>query len=85
MQEIWKDIKDYEGLYQVSNMGMVKSLGRYQKNHSKLQYREEHIMPLLFDGKHRYQQVCLCKNGIAKKYLIHRLVAETFIENVDGK
>lgn len=84
-EEIWKDVEGYEGLYQVSNLGRVKSLERYQKNHNKLQYRKEHIMPLLFDSKHQYQQVCLCKNGVAVKYLIHRLVALAFIPNLYGK
>ncbi len=43
MEEIWKDIEGYEGLYQVSNFGRVKSLERFQNNHLSLQYKPEKI------------------------------------------
>ena len=69
MQEIWKDIKDYEGLYQVSNLGRVKRI----KN-------KIHILKTIDDGK-GYKKARLCKNGILKSYRIHRLVAEAFIPN----
>lgn len=70
MNEIWKDIPHYEGLYQVSNMGRVKSLN-YRKT------GKEHIMKPI---KHNrgYRQIVLYKKGIIKHYLIHRLVWETF-------
>ncbi|BEO98167.1 hypothetical protein FNCP11_04830 [Fusobacterium nucleatum] len=44
--EIWKDILGYEGLYQVSNMGRIKSLGRIKINHSKIQMVPEKIKSL---------------------------------------
>ena len=74
MEEIWKDIKDYEGLYQVSNLGRVRSLPR------KGTYKDIHILKL---GKNHkgYLQVNLTKNSISKCKRIHRLVAETFISN----
>lgn len=66
MNEIWKDIIGYEGLYQVSNYGRVKSLiGRY-KNVSILK-------PGL--SKSGYLLVVLCKNKIRKNFLVHQLVA----------
>lgn len=64
--EIWKDIKGYEGLYQVSNLGNVKSL----KTNKNLYYSKS--------GK--YYRVGLFK-GKRKMYSIHRLVAEAFILN----
>ena len=80
MQEIWKDIKDYEGLYQISNLGRVKSLKRIIKNSHRSYIREEKIlMPL--KTKKGYYQIHLHKNGICKTSKIHRLVAETFLEN----
>lgn len=66
--EFWRDIKDYEGLYQVNNVGQVKSVKR-----NKL------LKPNLISGG--YLQVALSKNGKVKYFLIHRLVAETFLPN----
>jgi len=72
IEEIWKDIKSYEGRYQVSNLGKVKSLVR------------ECILKFGIRGK-GYLYVNLCKDGQVKKFSIHRLVAETFIPNPDNK
>ena len=72
--EEWRDIKGYEGKYQVSNLGRVKSLN-YRGNTNK-----EHILkPRELRGG--YRQIKLYKNGSREYYLIHRLVAETFIPN----
>ena len=72
MKEIWKDIKGYEGLYQVSNLGRVKRIttGRVLK-------------PL----KHAngYLMVKLSKNSIVYTKTVHRLVAEAFIPNPEHK
>ena len=67
MNEIWKDVKGFEGLYQVSNLGRVKSL-----------YRKEHILKgLKYNG---YVSVQLCKNHkIVSQPKIHDLVVETFV------
>ena len=83
MIELWKDIKTYEGLYQVSNLGNVKSVDRYiyagdNSNH-KYQHIKEHYLKL--NGGRKYIQVILCKNGKTKAFLVHRLVAEAFIPN----
>lgn len=79
-KEIWKDIEDYEGLYQVSNMGRVRSLARtvcHGKFFHKLQ--EEHILShnVLKTG---YHQVFLSKNGKPKAFTVHRLVAFAFVD-----
>lgn len=74
MEEIWKDIKGYEDLYQISNMGNVRSL-----NYSRTGKTE-----ILRPGSDRgYLCVGLCKNGKAKTYRVHRLVAQAFIPNPD--
>ena len=77
IMEIWKDIKDYQGLYMVSNYGRVKSL---KDNHGN--YREK-ILRLRTD-KHGYKKVSLYKNGKPKTYKVHRLVASAFIENLNN-
>lgn len=73
--EIWKDIEGYEGLYQVSTHGRVRSLGNGKYNNSKVRLLKPSI------NTWGYLQVCLCKNGKTKKYLVHRLVAEAFLPN----
>lgn len=71
-KEIWKDIKDYEGLYQVSNFGRIKSLSR-KGTYARI------LKPST--NKDGYLQVHLCKNGKLKTFLVHRLVAEAFLDN----
>ena len=75
-QEIWKDIKGYEGLYQVSNLGRVKSLN-YKKT------GKEKILKADTD-KDGYLRVCLSKNGKHKNYIVHRLVAIAYIPNTNN-
>ena len=82
--EIWKDIEGYEGYYQISNMGRVKSLERTVWN-SGLNGGcyvtiPEKIMKGVADG-HDYLQVKLYKDGKDKKCRINRLVASAFLEN----
>ena len=80
--EIWKDIKGYEGLYQVSNLGNVKSLERLDRLGHK---RKEKILKGHAD-KQGYLVVTLSKNGSQKTKKIHRLVLETYrpIEGMDN-
>jgi len=80
MMEIWKDINGYEGLYQVSNLGRVKSLERYKQNHSKLQLIPEKIKSKRIDAQ-GYELVDLYNKSKQKTIRVHRLVAETFISN----
>lgn len=83
-QEIWKPILNYEGLYEVSNKGQIKSVGRYIKsNHNNTRFQEEKIRKLTVNNK-GYVTVRLCKNGNYETFLVHRLVAETFIPNPYG-
>ena len=70
MEEIWKDKKDYEGHYQVSNCGGVKSI----------KFGKERILKPFTDGR-GYLFVNLSKNGKVKNFSIHRLVAQTFLDN----
>lgn len=79
--EIWRDIKDYEGLYKISNLGRIKSLTHYVKHfRGGLRLVNGRILTLILDSN-GYYIVKLSKNGIIKKYNVHRLIAETFLPN----
>lgn len=88
MQEIWKDIKGYEGLYQVSNLGRIKSLPRKLKIYNqygftnKYSCTREKILKLQQD-RHGYLRVCLSKYKNKKLLQVHRLVAQAFIPNTN--
>ena len=80
MQEIWKDVVGYEGLYQVSNLGNVRSVDRYIKTKGDaMRMARGMVLANCFDGN--YYHVLLHGNGKIKVCLIHRLVADAFIEN----
>ena len=84
-EEIWRDIKGYEGLYQVSDMGRVKSLERtVSKEDGSIQHRKERIKKLFTNNK-GYLLVNLCNSNGKKKRLVHRLVCEAFHENLENK
>lgn len=80
MQEIWKDIKGYEGYYQVSNLGRVRSLDRYVPNGDRLQFRNGKLKTLM-TNMYGYYVVKLSKNNVDKNIPVHILVAKTFIED----
>lgn len=91
MKEIFKDIKGYEGLYQISNLGRIKSLARRKKarrNKAGIHYTlpvTEKIMRLRPDKNFGYYYTNLSKNGKMKTHKAHRLVAEHFIPNPQNK
>ena len=78
--EIWKDIKGYEGLYQVSNLGRVKSLPKVDSKYCKEKLLKSHTNKIT-----GYSQIILCKDAKRHCCYIHRLVAETFIANPNNK
>ena len=85
MQEIWKDIKDFENMYQVSNLGRVKSLPRIiMRKDGKKQTIKGQILKGSKDTK-GYIQVELKKNNKRNIKVIHRLVALAFIPNEKNK
>lgn len=84
MEEIWKDIKGYEGLYEVSSIGRIKSLPKVVDLGIKKQNRKEKLLKPIPDWK-GYMMVWLFKGQIKKMWKVHRLVAITFIPNPDNK
>lgn len=86
MTEEWRDIKGYEGLYQVSSFGRVRSLDRLSITSKKRQKLKGRYMKLSpgYASDERYLSVTLYKCGAHKKCGVHRLVAEAFIHNPDN-
>lgn len=83
MEEIWKDVRGYEGLYQVSNIGRVKSLERRSyPNNGKSYFIKNRILKEIIN-KVGYSVVCLRKDGSGKFLLVHRLVVESFISPIN--
>ena len=85
MEEIWKDIEGYEGLYQVSNLSRVRALEKVVIcSTGRKCVLKEHIL-IQNSSFYGYKGVDLTKNGKRKKFLIHRLVAKAFIPNPENK
>ena len=76
MQEIWKDIPNYEGLYQVSNLGRVKST-------PICKHKKPRILKNI--PRNGYFSVILCDGKTQKNVFVHRLVAECFVPNPENK
>lgn len=81
--EIWKPIMGYEGFFEVSNLGRVRSLDR-----EIVRYNGTHIkrgkLKAICNLSKGYKGVLLCKDGIQKTHKVHRLVAEAFLPNPDN-
>lgn len=77
--EIWKTIDGYDGKYQISSHGRVKSL--FRVNQYGTYYKEHFLKPSLHEQGYLY--VILSKNNNSQKHYIHRLVANAFISNIE--
>lgn len=84
MEEIWKDIKGYENLYQVSNFGNVRPKARIVESKNGVVKEINGKILKKWEDKKGYLYVSLCKNGESKNYTVHRLVLTAFIENKDN-
>lgn len=81
MKEIWKPIKESNGIYEVSNLGRVKSIERKDRLGRPV---KERILKQAVNHNH-YMQVMLCIDCKRINYVVHRLVAEAFIPNEENK
>jgi len=78
----WKDIQGYEGLYMISDTGIVASYDRIVEINGGYRLHKGKVKAIYVEpGKMQYRSVSLSKNGKGKTYRIHRLVAEAFIPN----
>lgn len=83
MEEIWKEIPNYEGYYAISNIGRVKALEREIINSKGVKNIRKERIKKQFETRDGYYSVKLSKNGKDRRYFTHVLVAKTFIENKD--
>ena len=84
-QEVWVDIRNYEGYYQISNKGRIKSLER-EVSHDGITYTQpERILCHWCGTTSLYDCVRLYKGGVGTKFTVHRLVAEYFLEDWDPR
>lgn len=79
----WKEIKDFEGLYEVNSIGQVKSLSKNVGSGEG--YKTKEFIMLVQKYKAGYLYYSLCKKGNRKKMKAHRLVAIAFIDNPENK
>lgn len=89
MNEIWKDVIGYEGLYQVSNTGKVRSIERTFTMENRwgskieMQVKAKELVISKYKN-YGYTYCSLCKEGKAKKFKMHRLIAIHFIDNPEN-
>ena len=85
MEEIWKPVIGYEGLYEVSNLGRVRSIDRLVKySNGQIHLHKGRMLSPGLVHKLGYLQVALCNNGKIKHKMVYRLVAEAFLPNPDN-
>lgn len=87
MKEEWRDVHDYEGYYQVSSLGRIRSLDRLVP-HSRIGKKTQFVKGKIltpYPSNNNYMLIVLSKNGKISRNLLHRLVAVAFIEKPTGK
>ena len=80
--EIWKDVVGYEGFYQVSNLGNVKRVGSF-RGVNKAYLNDYYLKPK--DNGKGYYRIKLTVNNKSKRVMLHRIIAEAFINNPKNK
>ena len=82
--EVWKEVKGYEELYKVSNLGKVYRIGGHVKRLNHLMYIPIKVMKPLDNGM-GYLRIKLTKGNKPKRVMLHRIIAEAFIPNPENK
>lgn len=79
--EIWKPVKNFEGFYEVSNLGRVKSLSRLVSRPNKSNYTKKETILSQTTNRSGYKRIILSVNSIQKTTVVHILVAESFLNH----
>lgn len=83
--EVWKDVKGYEGLYQVSNLGRVRSLDRIVSRNKRGSFLLRGKLASFYTDKDGYLGIGLTKNKKQTSYRAHRIVTDVFVPNPHNK
>lgn len=85
--EVWKDIPEYEGLYEASTLGRVRSKEGKKtiKSNGEIRVWKVRVLSQKVNKKDNMHRVDLWKNGKPKTWLVHRLIALTFLPAIEGK
>lgn len=82
--EIWKDIPEYEGYYQISECGNIRTLDRYVTDEKKTQFIKGKVLKPFDNGK-GYMVISLSKDGKRKNHYVHRLVAQSYLKDYSNE
>jgi NAD(P)H-dependent FMN reductase len=82
--EVWKSIKGYEGIYEISNLGRIKALSRWI-DRKPCPFMKKEVIYMGSVGSRGYLKTTLCLNNKARTFNVHRLVAEAFLPNPENK
>lgn len=85
MDEVWKDIDGYNGIFQVSNLGRVRSIDRFVKGAYGKRWIKGKIFKPVLNKSDGYLRVVFMVDGISKRHYIHRLIANAFLPKIKGK
>lgn len=84
-KEKWKPVNGYEGLYEISNIGRVKSLKKWRRTGINSGYFQNEMILKQDCNYLGYMKIDFRKDGVRKGFLVHRVVAEMFIPNLENK
>jgi hypothetical protein len=84
-QEEWRQVVNYEGYYEISNLGNLRSVDRIVRYKSSGTMLRRGRPMKQCKNKYGYMDVRLCKEGVEKAHLVHRLVAMAFLDNPEDK
>lgn len=79
-QEMWRDVAGYEGFYQVSDLGRIRSVEHYDA----IGHLHPSVIRKIHSNSNGYERINLCKHGVTKTYSVHRIVAAAFCERPEG-
>jgi hypothetical protein len=83
-EQVWKDIPGYDGLFQASEDGFIKVLSRSWSPYQDAQrFKKEHLLSQFLRGN--YYCVTITINSVSKNKFVHILVADAFLDKIDGK
>lgn len=85
MDEVWKNIDGYNGIFQVSNLGSVRSVDRFVNGAYGKRWIKGKIFKPVLNKSDGYLRVVFMVDGVSKRHYVHRLIANAFLPKIKGK